>query len=59
MTAVLEDIARRHGCSTEAVDEDRLKFALEEVYREESADEGLETRRLRDGLVEVEVNERS
>lgn len=59
MTAVLDDVEGRHGGVAESVDEDGLIFTLQEVEGEKAAEEDLQVRRFRDGLVEVEVEVRS
>lgn len=59
VSAVLEDVAGRHGCVAEAVDEDGLILALEEVNGQESTDEELGVGGVGEGLIVVEVKQRA
>lgn len=55
--AVLEDVAGGHGGVAEAVHEEGLILALQEVQGQEEADEELQVGGLGEGLVEVEVDQ--
>lgn len=55
--AVLEDVAGRHGGVAEAVHEEGLILALEEVQGQEEAHQELQLGGLRQGLLEVEVDQ--
>lgn len=57
--AVLEDVASRHGGIAEAVHKHRLKLALQEVDGQQGANQQLQVRRLRERLVEAEVQQRA
>lgn len=59
VSAVLEDVAGRHGCVAEAVNEDGLILALEEVDSQEGTNEELGVGGVGEGLIVVEVKQRA
>lgn len=56
VSTVLENIAGRHGGIAEAVDEDRFKFAFQEVDTQKGADQELGIGGVRKRLIEVVVD---